>query len=70
MPHRPGMWLGLRFPAPFLSLSSTALERGSHRDEELWVEVNSLWLSVTLRVLGLVIEVRGVSLSHESQGLS
>lgn len=36
------------------SLSSSSLELGSHEEEELGVEVHSLWLTVT----------------HESQGLS
>lgn len=45
------MRLDLRFPVLFLSLSSTALELGSHREEELGVEVNSL--CVTYESLGL-----------------
>lgn len=46
------MRLDLRFPVLFLSLSSTALELGSHKEEELGVEVNSL----------CVTEVRGAIL--------
>lgn len=58
--------VSMQFPGPLLrSLTFSSLELGSPKEEELGVEVNSLWLSVTHESQGL-LEVRGtISVKHQ-----